>query len=278
MMEINTLWIQFRDYLYTHYHLDNQSIYTLISCMIVFLTYYCHGWFFVFADWYGFLNKYCIRNGTHRIPSLSQQWAAIREATLDTFLLKPLILYFIYPYIIEPYVSFDDTPSLTRILVDSTLMLILFSTSLFFIHGALHKITFLYKHVHKRHHSFHESVAFAAQYHHPVEALASACHVICAVALVKPHFLSYCLFLGLTLMEIVDSHCGYDVPWAVLYPWSGHYPWGSGARLHDYHHSHNLGTFGGGITGLWDWAFGTDADFRAYEKQRILNSSQQKSS
>ena len=52
-------------------------------------------------------------------------------------------------------------------------------------------------------------------------------------------------------------------------------PWGSGARLQDYHHSHNLfGTFGGGITGLWDWAFGTDVDFRSYEMQRILNSRQ----
>ena len=70
-------------------------------------------------------------------------------------------------------------------------------------------------------------------------------------------------------IEFVDSHCGYDVPWNIFYPWSGIYPWGGGVRMHDYHHSHNLGTYGGGLFTIWDQLFHTDSDFRRYEKKRI---------
>ena len=37
-----------------------------------------------------------------------------------------------------------------------------------------------------------------------------------------------------------------------------------GAKQHDFHHSHNVGNFGGAHTIFWDWACGTDSAYRAY--------------
>ena len=234
-------WSSFYEYIRIECGISDDLMFTGISFIIYFITYYIHSWLFIVCDWYGYLDRYAIRSGRHRLPSIDQQWAAIREASLDTFIMKPLLLYFSYPFVSKPFISYGEPPSPQKALLDWFLLSAVFSTSLYFIHAALHKVPFLYKHVHKKHHSFYESVSFAAQYHHPVEAIASALHVVFGTILVRPHFLVFCVFLATTMIEVVDSHCGYDVPWQYIYPWSGRYPWGSGVRPHDYHHSHNLG-------------------------------------
>ena len=217
------------------------------------------------------MEKYAIRSGSKRLPSIGQQWTAIYEASFDTFVVKPLLLYITFHYVAKPFIVFDEAPPVLYIICWHVLCLqVVFATSLFWIHMGLHKITFLYKYVHKKHHAFHESVGFAAQYHHPIEALLSTSHIVLGIILVRPHIISYLVFLAATLIEIVDAHCGYDVPWNILYLWSDNYPWGSGARAHDYHHSHNIGIYGGGLLGLWDELFGTNSDFKEFEKKRKL--------
>lgn len=262
-MSSEWMWDSFR----SRIGLDDREIFTITCSIIHFIAYFMHGWLFVLADWYGFLDRYCIRSGKHKLPSTSQQWLAIRDATIDSIIVKPALFYFLFPYV-GHFISLKSAPSIYNIFIQWLLMKIIFSTSLFWVHGAMHYFPFIYKNFHKKHHTFHESVAFAAQYAHPVEGLMSASHIISGILLVRPHFISFSIFLFTQLIEIVDSHAGYDVPWSVLYPWSDRYPWGAGARAHDYHHSHNIGMYGGGLTGLWDSLFGTDAEFRAFEKQR----------
>lgn len=240
MSSTGELWISFYQYVQKQ-GISDQMFFSMVSWLVYFLTYYVHSWIFIVCDWYGYLDKYAIRSGKHRLPTIDQQWTAIKEASFDTFLVKPLLLYFSYPLVSAPFIMYGEVPTLSKAFLDWVLLSFVFSTSLYFIHGALHKIPFLYKHVHKKHHSFYETVGFAAQFHHPVEAIASALHVIFGVILVRPHFIVYCVFMATTLIEVVDAHCGYEVPWYWLYPWSGCYPWGSGVRCHDYHHSHNLG-------------------------------------
>jgi sterol desaturase/sphingolipid hydroxylase (fatty acid hydroxylase superfamily) len=46
------------------------------------------------------------------------------------------------------------------------------------------------------------------------------------------------------------------------------YHWGSGPRAHDYHHSHNIGMYGGGLFGIWDKIFGYDKEFNKFENER----------
>ena len=246
----------------------DRSIFAAALFLIHLVAFYFHAWFFVFADWYGFMDRWAIRSGKHRMASMQKQWEAIREGTLDAFVVKPLIGYLVFPFA-EPYISFGELPTLSNGFLQWLAMEVIFSTSLFWIHGAMHKLPIVYKYVHKRHHTYHETVSFAAQYANPLEGLASSCHIVFSILIVRPHFFMFCIFLTTTFLEIVDSHCGYDVPWSVLYPWCGIYPWGSGARAHDYHHSHNIGMYGGGLVGLWDRLFGSNKDFLRFEAQRL---------
>jgi sterol desaturase/sphingolipid hydroxylase (fatty acid hydroxylase superfamily) len=249
--------------------ISERQLFCGTSLAIVFVFFYLHGWFYVLADWYGFLDRYAIRSGSHKVATIEKQWDAIKEASLDVFVVKPLVLYFVYPFVAGKYILFGaEIRSLPVCLLQWVCMKLIFSTSLYWLHRAMHHKS-VYQYVHKRHHTYHDTVGFASQYAHPVEGLLSAWHVISAIYLVRPHFVVYCAFLASTLVEIIDSHCGYDVPWAWLYPWSDRYFWGSGARAHDYHHSHNVGIYGGGLTRLWDKLLGTDVEFRRFEEKRL---------
>jgi len=260
------IWLQW----YSAAEVSDCIIYSCGTWIVYFLFYYLHSWVFICADWYGFLDKYAIRAGNRYLPPLVQQYEAIREASIDTFIIKPILLFSTFPLLGGPFLSFNTAlPSVTEAIWQILLMLTIFATSLFWIHLALHKVTWLYKNVHKKHHEFHETVGFAAQFHHPIEALASTLHVVLGVVLVRPHVVVYLIVLCFTLIEIVDSHCGYDVPWKVIYVWSDVYPWGSGARAHDFHHSHNIGVYGGGLLGLWDEFMQTNQAFKNCEKKRI---------
>lgn len=264
--ELHSFWLSRREHLHNQ-GMSDQWIFIVIFYMIHFVCYYLHGLFFVMADWYGFLEPYAIRSGKRRLPPEKQQYEAIQDASIDAFVIKPFALYGAY-LLLSDYVSFDEVPTAQGMLLQWLCMKLVFSTSLFVIHGLLHT-PYIYKRFHKQHHTFHETVGFTALYAHPVEAIAGSVHIVLAIVLVRPTFFSAALFFASTMIEIVDAHCGYDVPWAWLYPWSGRYPWGSGARAHDFHHSHNIGIYGGGITGLWDWLFGFDQAFVAYEAKRL---------
>lgn len=264
------IWTSFKHALY-NLGCSDREIFTMGSLVVVIFSFYLQGWFFVLADWYGFLSKYSIRSGTHQLATEKKQWDAIKEASIDVFIVKPMVFYFIYPYIADTIIQFgDELPSFSTVIFHWLCLKVVFSTSLYFIHRAMHHRS-VYQYVHKRHHTYYDTVGFAAQYAHPIEGITSSLHVIFGMLLVRPHFIVYCIFLATTMTEIIDSHCGYDVPWAWLYPWSDRYFWGSGARVHDYHHSHNLGTYGGGLIGIWDKLLGTDSDYLKFEEKRLLH-------
>jgi sterol desaturase/sphingolipid hydroxylase (fatty acid hydroxylase superfamily) len=225
--------------------------------------------FVVLGDWgkWDYLQKYAIRSGKKRLPSSEQQWQAIKTGLKDLFL-KPLLFWFGWPYLGEPLLLLG-TERLNGMdfLGDLLKMEVFFSVSFYLTHRVLHEVNFLYVNIHKIHHQFHESVGFAGQYAHLIEEASSAFHVSMAAYLVRPNMVTWMTFFGLVVFEVVDAHSGYSVPWRFLYPWSDVYPWGSGARSHDYHHSHNKGAYGGGLIGL-DRLFGSDKMFNKFEAAR----------
>jgi sterol desaturase/sphingolipid hydroxylase (fatty acid hydroxylase superfamily) len=267
---------------------SNRLVFFTLSWFIIIVFFYLHSWFFVLADW-GWLpilgnplERYAIRSGKNRFAAMKLQEQAILEGTLDTFLIKPLMLYYLFPYL-ESFIQFDMKflslsllELFSQYLFEWLVMNLIYSTSLYFIHRLLHLSPFLYKNFHKKHHLFTSTISFASLYAHPVEALASSFHFILSLVLVRPHLISYLFFLITVTIEFVDSHCGYDVPWSFLYPWSRYYPWGSGARMHDFHHSHNVGCYGGGLIGLWDQLFQTNKEFKIFEKRRLTAAAERK--
>jgi hypothetical protein len=57
---------------------SHQSIFTFVCFIISLVGYYAHGWFFVLADEYKFMEAYKIRSGKHRVPSQQLIWSAIK--------------------------------------------------------------------------------------------------------------------------------------------------------------------------------------------------------
>lgn len=182
--------------------------------------------------------------------------------------MKPIIFYFLFPYLFEKNLSFDaELPTFTTGFLHWLSMELLFSVTFFLGHGMLHKYSFLYKHIHKVHHTFHETIGFAAQFSHVLENFLAALYVYIAMKIVQPHVTVFWVYLFTRYVETTDAHSGYEVPWRLVYPWASCYPWSCGASMHDYHHSHNLGTYGGGIVSI-DWLFGTDKDFKEYIRKK----------
>jgi len=245
--------------------------YTLWGSIVSFVCSFVPGMLFVAVGDFGWggglLEPYAIRKGTKkRLPSKEQQWTAIRTGTKDLFL-KPLLFYLAFPTLGEPLLKFGiERLEPLQFLGDLFKMEVIFSLSFYLTHRTLHEVNWLYVNVHKIHHQFHETVGFAGQYAHIVEEATSAFHVTIAAFLVRPNFITWMAFFGVVVFEVVDAHSGYEVPWRWIYPWSNVYPWGSGARIHDYHHSHNKGSYGGGLIGF-DRLFGTDKDYHNFYKK-----------
>jgi sterol desaturase/sphingolipid hydroxylase (fatty acid hydroxylase superfamily) len=66
------------------------------------------------------------------------------------------------------------------------------------------------------------------------------------------------MYSALKLWQSIDAHSGYNLPFPIS-PFS-FITWMDCAPAHDYHHSNNLGNFGGFFI-FWDWLMGTDEKY-----------------
>lgn len=119
--------------------------------------------------------------------------------------------YFTLPYYLEfilaiPFFSFIEE--------------LLFYYSHFLLHHPR-----IYRHIHKIHHRYTSPVAIAALYAHPLEII--LCNVIPFIAgpiLLGAPLLIYKLWFYLGIINILNSHCGYELPFM------------PSPRFHDLHH------------------------------------------
>lgn len=122
-------------------------------------------------------------------------------------------------------------------------------------HRFLHRKWWM-KRVHRIHHEFRSTTAFASEYAHPFEFVVGNFGALAAgPLLIQPHLASIYLYSTLALVTILVHHSGYALPWA---PWS---------IPHDWHHYRFKEIFG--TTGLIDRLLGTDAEFRTLEEGDI---------
>ncbi|KAH8044328.1 C-4 methylsterol oxidase [Aureococcus anophagefferens] len=102
----------------------------------------------------------------------------------------------------------------------------------YWIHRTLHHKS-IYKYVHKTHHEFKQNVAPAAEHFHPAEDVMNVIPFLAGPLLFRVHFATLLLWVVVRVHEIVDAHSGYGLPATAFFP-------------------------------FWDWAFSTDAQFRAF--------------
>ena len=101
-----------------------------------------------------------------------------------------------------------------------------------------HKL--LYKHVHKKHHRFHHPVGICTEYCHPVEdLLVNAAGTVAGPLLLGSHAAVMAAYLGLKLLQSIDAHSGFDLPFS---PFSVLRSMDC-APAHDFHRKSTLSSF-----------------------------------
>ena len=134
-------------------------------------------------------------------------------------------------------------PSLTEVIRDFILSLLMREILFYYSHRLLHSPCF-YARIHKRHHQFTAPIALAAQFAHPIEQIfANVLPITLPPQLLQSHVLTFWLFLGYELFSTATVHSGYDF-------------FRNQAKMHDLHHEKfNLNY---GSMGVLDWLHGTN--------------------
>ena len=161
------------------------------------------------------------------------------------------------------------TPSIAHIIAEVVLSFAINDSVFYWLHRALHH-PLLYARYHKKHHVFKNSIGINAEFASPVEYLfANAFPTLIGPLILQSHHLTILVYLALRFWETVESHSGYHLPWSV---WSL-FDWQAGARFHDYHHSHNIGNYGGVCSSFWDSLFHTNSSYLLFLSSSSSSSS-----
>lgn len=139
---------------------------------------------------------------------------------------------------------YDDVPSLMSISYSWFIFILSFDILFYVSHRLLHEKQF-YKHIHKIHHEFKYPTALASAYSHPIEYIISNLGpTTLSIVILKPHFVSLCIFAPLGIIGVVMEHCGYNLS--------------HGLGFHEIHH--NKFNYNYGVSPYFDRYFGTFID------------------
>lgn len=203
------------------------------------------------------LAKYRIAWKPQPHPSRERLVMVMRATLFDQLVLRPPLLLLLHPLAAWCGVGFERgaAPPCARMLWHFALMMQIDDGLFYWAHRALHHRA-LYKRFHKRHHEFAHAVPLAAEWSHPVEDM--FCNTLATLAgplLLRVHVTELWLYVACKLWQSIDAHSGYDLPFPIS-PWSAIRGMDC-APAHDFHHSHNVGNYGG-FFNFWDRLCGTD--------------------
>eukprot|EP00048_Salpingoeca_helianthica_P015345 m.226272 g.226272 ORF g.226272 m.226272 type:complete len:272 (-) comp16911_c0_seq1:156-971(-) len=219
--------------------------------------------FFLYIESQPAFDKYRIRPKAPLDPKLRNQ--AILNIATSHLVAVPYLAILVYP--LFRWRGMDLHAALPGPL--TCIWQIIFSmmvedTLFYWIHRLLHHPK-LYKHLHKQHHKFINTVSYAAEYASPIEqTISNVFPTYCGPFLCKMNLHLFWVWTFLRLWETFEGHSGFVLPYS---PWQALLSVQGGAARHDFHHSHNAGSFGS-LFKFWDWAMGTDAQFKAFVREQ----------
>ena len=197
-------------------------------------------------------------------PSHARVRALLKHTLFDQLVLRPPLLLLLHPLAAACGVNFapgwDAAPSIPRAILRFALMMQIDDCLFYWAHRALHHRA-LYRHVHKQHHEFAHTVPLAAEWAHPLEDFCNTVATLAGPLLLRAHVTELWLYVACKLWQSVDAHSGYDLPFP-LSPWAALRGMDC-APAHDFHHSHNVGNYGGYFI-MWDYLMGTNVKYVAH--------------
>jgi len=188
----------------------------------------------------------------------------ISEYILNFLVVRPLVLYALYPYFVYCGTRVaEPIPSWQYFVRDIFVSYLLNDTLFYWAHRTMHS-KYFYKYIHKKHHQFKASIGIAAEYAHPIEdLLCNSIPTISGSLLMGSHVVVIWVWLSLRIVETIDGHSGYNFDFSPFH-WL---PFASKTERHDFHHSHNIGCYGAYLI-FWDYVMGTDAAFIKFKSMK----------
>lgn len=132
----------------------------------------------------------------------------------------------------------------------------------------------LFKYVHSWHHEYTAPFAMAGLYAHPIEVMILGFCSFVGPIILRPHFLTFFIWIHIKQAMTLHSHCGYEVP--LVGGLEKLLPFKADVDYHDYHHKSFNGPYGTVFT-CWDSLFGTDKNYQKYiqskekKREQMLN-------
>ncbi|KAL6550135.1 Methylsterol monooxygenase 1-2 [Orobanche minor] len=154
-------------------------------------------------------------------------------------------------------------PSSWEILLQLGVYFIVEDYTNYWIHRLLH-CKWGYEKIHKVHHEYTAPVGFAAPYAHWAEILILGIPSFLGPAMAPGHIITFWTWIALRQIEAIETHSGYDFPWAL----TKYIPFYGGPDYHDYHHyvgGQSQSNFASVFT-YCDYIYGTDKGY-LYQKK-----------
>ena len=187
-------------------------------------------------------------------------WKAIKLITLNNLVFGMATSY-IMVYVTKAlcYKTMqEDIPGFWSYLFQMTFMLFMEDLTFYWGHRTLHHPK-LYPHFHKIHHEFYNTISISSEYAHPVEFIIGNLGPVTAGSILlgsHTHIVVFIHFMCYRLIETLESHGGYEFPWAI----TRFVPLSCTSMYHNWHHFKNLGCYSSQFI-CWDSIFGTNQDY-----------------
>jgi sterol desaturase/sphingolipid hydroxylase (fatty acid hydroxylase superfamily) len=210
--------------------------------------------------------KFTIKKTHVDYPNQTQIDTALAELAVS-HLARPFLLWLFYPAWVARGCMAATFPSLQEMCIHLIFSILIDDTLFYWSHRLLHSNKWLYQTVHKQHHEFKYSVGLAVEYAHPVEDIFSnTLPTVAGGLLLGSHPAIIFSYMSLKMWQSIDAHSGFELPFP-LSPFNVVVGMDC-APAHDYHHSHNVGNFGGFFT-FWDWFCGTDKSYKRHLSKQM---------
>ncbi|KAL4444717.1 hypothetical protein ABPG74_015925 [Tetrahymena malaccensis] len=196
-----------------------------------------------------------------------ESWKKIRNKTIFNSFLNlfvvglGLLIIDLQINEVKTSLSLEKFPSKLKNLKDFCILLFFHDFCFYWSHRFFHQ-KFIYPYIHKIHHQYYQNVCIAGQYFHPLEFVITI--LLPTFMMVKYlgsdlHFSTLCMWIFVMGVNAVEEHSGYDFPWSPF----NLSDYNVSAQFHDFHHSHNVGTFGAQFN-FYDKLFKTDKEFKQF--------------